>query len=81
MGGPTGRQVHPAFTDEQQFGRKRCLACRQLWDGPQHHSRHSGRKASPASPQVEKERSASLGAPAVGDWPTSSARFAAKPST
>ncbi len=30
MGGPTGRQVHPAFTDEQQFGRKRYRAHGQL---------------------------------------------------
>jgi hypothetical protein len=46
----SGRQVHPASTDEQQFGRKRFQAHRQVGDGPLHHGRHRGRKASTTSP-------------------------------
>jgi hypothetical protein len=57
--------MHPASTDEQQSGRKRFLAHRQLGDDPLHNGRHSGRKASITSPQAGQEMSTSLAAPAA----------------
>jgi hypothetical protein len=68
-GEPSGRQVHPASTDEQQPGRKRFQAHRQVGDGPLHHGRHRGRKASTTSPQSGHERSTSPAVPAAGDPP------------
>jgi hypothetical protein len=49
-GEPNGRQMHPASTDEQQSGRKRFQTHGQLGNGPLHHGRLRGRKASTTSP-------------------------------